>query len=82
VLRNWMAQEAIQAAEGGDYLAVGDLLDALRFPFMDEQQAAEALAAERAAGGEQEVARVCRLRERYAGQVPAWAAGLCVTCSS
>ncbi len=77
-----MAQEVIDQAEKGDYSGVRDLLAALSHPYLDERAAAEALAAERAAAGEQEVARVCRLRERYAGQVPAWAAGLCVTCSS
>ncbi len=71
-----MAQEAISQAEKGDYSGVADLLAALQQPYLSEE--------ELAAGGEgqEEVAQVCSLRQRFAGQVPDWAAGLCVTCSS
>jgi uncharacterized protein YdiU (UPF0061 family) len=40
VLRNWVAHEAIEAAEGGDATVVQALLDALRRPFDDAPEAA------------------------------------------
>mmetsp|Transcript_7330 Transcript_7330/g.19093 ORF Transcript_7330/g.19093 Transcript_7330/m.19093 type:complete len:144 (+) Transcript_7330:615-1046(+) len=36
ILRNWMAKEAYEAAAGGDYATVRELLDVLRKPY-DEQ---------------------------------------------
>eukprot|EP00197_Chlamydomonas_leiostraca_P006379 CAMPEP_0202866778 /NCGR_PEP_ID=MMETSP1391-20130828/8355_1 /ASSEMBLY_ACC=CAM_ASM_000867 /TAXON_ID=1034604 /ORGANISM="Chlamydomonas leiostraca, Strain SAG 11-49" /LENGTH=630 /DNA_ID=CAMNT_0049546761 /DNA_START=152 /DNA_END=2041 /DNA_ORIENTATION=+ len=45
VLRNWMAHEAIQAAEGGDFSQVQDLLELLRTPFTTENEDASFRAA-------------------------------------
>ena len=46
VLRNWLAQEAIDAAHAGDDAKVAELLDVMRRPF-DDQPGREAYAARR-----------------------------------
>lgn len=94
VLRNWVAEEAIRAAEGGDYAAVQKLLAILTQPFKEAEEleglggvsgvpaaasAGKAAAAE-PAGAPEPAAGVCPLR--IGGKPPAWAGELCVTCSS
>ncbi len=59
ILRNYLAQRAIEQAEGGDYSEVGRLLELLQTPFAEHPDRAD-----------------------YAESAPAWAAGLCVSCSS
>jgi uncharacterized protein YdiU (UPF0061 family) len=77
VLRNWMAQAAIDAAERGNYPAVQSFADAMGEPFGRGGGTAEAEAAvllSAAAGGD----ALCLTSMR----APAWARSLQVSCSS
>ena len=74
MLRNWIAQQAIEKAEAGDYSEVQRVLRLLERPFDDD--AAEGVEADGASGG------ACQRTPPYDGPVPAWAADLCVSCSS
>lgn len=87
VLRNWIAQQAIEKAEKGDYSAVNEVLELLRDPYRQDDAAGAALAtstqsqvdAKRSANQEAAAeGAVCR----FDGKPPAWARDLCVTCSS
>lgn len=105
VLRNWVAQTAIRAAELGQYDTVASVLALLRDPYRSEGEVvltvppAVAAAAGRAAaaaaapvGSKQQEAGDCgggdggscpaSVQLRFDGKPPAWAATLCVTCSS
>jgi uncharacterized protein YdiU (UPF0061 family) len=95
VLRNWVAQEVIEAAEKGEYEPVRQLLAELKRPFDDVDTAAAAgggngngaaadMEVEVVGGGagQEGKPQVCVWRQRFGGKAPAWAADLCVTCSS
>ena len=75
ILRNWIAQQAIEKAEKGDYSEVQRVLKLLEHPFSDT------IAAEIAEDSNKDEA-ACSRTLLYDGPVPAWAAGLCVSCSS
>ncbi len=77
MLRNWLAQHAIDAAEKGDFSEARRLLRLLEAPFSDDI----AVELEAEAGSENGMA--CRSRVlQYDGPIPTWAKGLCVSCSS
>ncbi|CAL8462348.1 g1881 [Coccomyxa elongata] len=76
VLRNWIAQQAIDAAEKGDYNQVHRVLRLLENPYSDD--AAVNLDANIGSNGKD----VCKREMQYDGPVPQWAKGLCVSCSS
>ena len=71
VLRNWIAQNAIQMAEKGDYSEVERVLRLLEQPFSGDT-----------AQGGVTAAQSCERSLQYDGPVPQWAKRLCVSCSS
>ena len=75
ILRNWIAQQAIDKAEKGDYSEVQRVLKLLEHPFSDD---IAAQLAEESSGDD----AACSRALLYDGPVPSWAAGLCVSCSS
>ncbi len=77
ILRSWIAQQAIEKAEKGDYSEVRRVLKLLEHPFSDD---IAAQIAEESATSNDEAAYSRTLL--YDGPVPAWAAALCVSCSS
>ena len=80
MLRNWIAQNAIQAAESGDYSEVERVLRLLEQSFTDDamlslpDEQAPSEGASYSVGG--------KVTLQYDGPVPQWAKRLCVSCSS
>lgn len=72
VLRNYIAQNAIEAAENGDFSEVRRVLKLLESPYQREEAATEATSPE--AG-----ARTTDEQCSYSSRPPLWAAELCVT---
>lgn len=79
VLRNWIAQDAIEAAEKQDYSRVRLVLDLLQDPYYypEDRPKGEGEEGEGEGKGGME-----ELTKRYRGMTPAWAAELVCTCSS
>ncbi len=81
MLRNWIAQNAIQAAESGDYSEVKRVLRLLEQPFAED--AAQSLDNEQSPSSEGATCKVAsKVTLQYDGPVPQWAKQLCVSCSS
>ncbi|KAK9842567.1 hypothetical protein WJX81_006471 [Elliptochloris bilobata] len=81
VLRNWVAQQAIEKAEAGDYSEVRRVLRLLEHPF--DGDAAERLAADEAAAADGAAgATACVRLPKYDGPAPGPYKTLCVSCSS
>ena len=75
MLRNWMAQRAIEAAEKDDFSEVHRVLRLLESPFSDDAAPELEVAGDGAAACKPAVLQ-------YDGPIPSWAKGLCVSCSS
>uniref|UniRef100_A0A672UY29 Selenoprotein O n=1 Tax=Strigops habroptila TaxID=2489341 RepID=A0A672UY29_STRHB len=69
ILRNYIAQNAIEAAENGDFSEVRNVLKLLENPFQEEGATAAAAAC----------AQETRSRLPYSSKPPLWASELCVT---
>ncbi|KAL1767460.1 hypothetical protein HispidOSU_019702 [Sigmodon hispidus] len=74
VLRNYIAQNAIEAAENGDFSEVRRVLKLLESPYYSDEAATEATAT-----GPDAVARSTGEQFSYSSRPPLWAAELCVT---
>lgn len=93
MLRNYLAQEAIQGADAGEYGPVRDLLQRLYDPYCASEEAVGAAVAcgeEKAVGVGPEAQAATPSREAVSRATavlcdalpPSWATTLCVTCSS
>uniref|UniRef100_A0A8C8TK74 Selenoprotein O n=1 Tax=Peromyscus maniculatus bairdii TaxID=230844 RepID=A0A8C8TK74_PERMB len=74
ILRNYIAQNAIEAAENGDFSEVRRVLKLLESPYYSEEVATEAT-------GPEAAARATDEQCSYSSRPPLWAAELCVTSS-
>ncbi len=87
VLRNWVAQDAIAAAEEGDFAPVRVVLKMLETPFNAEfssfkNTAAATCGLKGVAATASAVERVAQLERKYCSTPPAWSDALLCTCSS
>lgn len=78
VLRNYIAQGAIEAAESGDFSEVRRVLKLLETPYGGEAEAEAAEPAEASEAAE-ETGGAAGRRRSYSSKPPLWAAELCVT---
>ena len=78
VLRNWIAQNAINAAEKGDLSEVRRVVSLLEEPFLEEATPQACPRESVSAGGSAN----SKGSLHYDGPVPRWARSLCVSCSS
>lgn len=79
VLRNYIAQGAIEAAESGDFSEVRRVLKLLETPYGGEAEAVEPEAAAEASEVAAETGGAAGRRRSYSSKPPLWAAELCVT---
>lgn len=83
ILRNYIAQNAIEAAENGDFLEVGKVLKLLEKPYEDTECASEVAEEEEEEEEAVAAASACsspaRRRVPYSSKPPLWASELCVT---
>lgn len=79
VLRNYIAQGAIQAAESGDFSEVRRVLKLLETPYRGEGEAAEACEVAEPEEASGEAGGAASRRHSYSCKPPLWAAELCVT---
>ncbi|XDA75332.1 hypothetical protein R6Z07F_005549 [Ovis aries] len=79
VLRNYIAQGAIEAAENGDFSEVRRVLKLLETPYGGEAEAAEPEGAAEASEVAAETSGAAGRRRSYSSKPPLWAAELCVT---
>lgn len=95
VLRNWIAQDAIAAAEKGDFVPVRTVLKMLETPFNADFSSFKnttvaatcslsggGVVASGSDEGQSSVERVAELEKKYCSSPPDWADGLLCTCSS
>lgn len=75
ILRNYIAQNAIEAAENGDFSEVRRVLKLLETPYCMVGETAEALEA----AEPEETGGAAGRRRSYSSKPPLWAAELCVT---
>ncbi|NWZ33255.1 SELO protein, partial [Brachypodius atriceps] len=82
ILRNYIAQNAIEAAENGDFSEVRNVLKLLEHPFQ-ETEGFQEVKEDAEEEGATATAAVCsqetRSRQSYCSKPPLWASELCVT---
>ncbi|NWW18411.1 SELO protein, partial [Falcunculus frontatus] len=82
ILRNYIAQNAIEAAENGDFSEVRNVLKLLEHPFQ-EAEGFQEVKGDAEEEGAAATAAVCaqetRSRQSYCSKPPLWASELCVT---
>ncbi|NXD48397.1 SELO protein, partial [Corvus moneduloides] len=82
ILRNYIAQNAIEAAENGDFSEVRNVLKLLERPFQEAegfQEVKEGAEVEGATAPAAVCAQETGSRQSYCSKPPLWAAELCVT---
>uniref|UniRef100_A0A670JAC1 Selenoprotein O n=2 Tax=Podarcis muralis TaxID=64176 RepID=A0A670JAC1_PODMU len=83
ILRNYIAQNAIEAAENGDFMEVRKVLRLLEKPYEEDlecyNEATEGPEVEEVGAAAAECSSASRRRVPYSSKPPLWASELCVT---
>ncbi|KAM7022257.1 protein adenylyltransferase SelO, mitochondrial [Passerculus sandwichensis] len=81
ILRNYIAQNAIEAAENGDFSEVRNVLKLLEHPFQEAEgfQEVKEDAEEEGAAAAAACSQESRSKQSYCSKPPLWASELCVT---